>query len=196
LEFDPWDFASLHIGTGDGLMIYAWAALLVLVVIAAWSLNLFGLPGNWLIVLAALIYVALTPEEGRAAMSWPVVAALLGLALLGELIEFFASALGVARLGGSRRGAVLTLLGSIMGAITGAVIGVPIPVVGQIIAALFFGSLGALIGAMFGEQWAGRELGHSWRIGKAAFWGRLFGTLGKILAGSLMVLLVVVAVAF
>ena len=32
----------------------------------------------------------------------------------------------------------------------------------------------------------------TWEVGKAAFWGRLFGTLGKVLVSSVMVAVVVV----
>lgn len=169
-------------------MEYFWAFTLILFVLGSWSLNLFGLPGNWLIVVSAVVYLLLTLPEGRLA-----IIALVVLALIGELIEFFSSAWGVARLGGSRRGALFTLVGSLVGGVLGAVVGVPIPVVGPIIAALLFGSVGALVGAMYGENLAGRQLGQSWQIGKAAFWGRLFGTLGKILTGSVMIVVLLVA---
>ncbi len=173
-----------------------WAVVLIVVVLASWGLNLISLPGNWLIVLAAVVYVLSATTEGRADFGWPVVAILVVLALVGELIEFFSSALGVTRMGGSRRGALLTLGGSLAGGITGAVVGLPIPVLGPIVAALLFGSIGALLGAMLGERMAGRELADSWQIGKAAFWGRLFGTLGKILTGSVMVVVVALALLF
>lgn len=169
-------------------MEYFWAFTLILFVLGSWSLNLFGLPGNWLIVVSAVVYLLLTLPEGRLA-----IIALVVLALIGELIEFFSSAWGVARLGGSRRGALFTLVGSLVGGVLGAVVGVPIPIVGPIIAALLFGSVGALVGAMYGENLAGRQLGQSWQIGKAAFWGRLFGTLGKILTGSVMIVVLLVA---
>ena len=36
-------------------------------------------------------------------------------------------------------------------------------------------------------------MGTSWRIGKAALWGRLAGTLGKMLLGAVMIVVVVAA---
>ncbi len=75
----------------------------------------------------------------------------------------------------------------------GIFLGIPIPVLGPIVGALLCAGSGDLVGAMIGEVWAGRTLGESWQIGKVAFWGRLFGTLGKILIGSVMVAVVLAA---
>jgi hypothetical protein len=58
---------------------------------------------------------------------------------------------------------------------------VPIPVIGSVVAAVLFAGLGAMAGAILGEVSAGQRLDTSWQIGKAAFWGRLAGTLGKML---------------
>jgi predicted membrane protein len=66
-------------------------------------------------------------------------------------------------------------------------------VIGSIVAALFFGGVGALAGAMIGDVWAGSSFEQSWRVGQAAFWGRLLGTLGKIIIGSIMVSVVLAA---
>lgn len=170
-----------------------WAILLFLLALGFWSLTFFGLPGNWLIVGAAAIYAWCAPAAEPGALWWSVVIALLVLAACGEVIEFLAGSLGAAQSGGSKRGAVLALAGSLVGAIAGAVIGFPVPVVGPVIGILLFASGGALAGAMLGEQWKGRDLQHSWQVGKAAFWGRLLGTLGKSLCGSVMVALLLLA---
>ena len=53
--------------------------------------------------------------------------------------------------------------------------------------------LGAMAGAILGETWAGRDADTSWRIAKLAFWGRLAGTLGKIILGAVMIVIVVAA---
>ena len=66
--------------------------------------------------------------------------------------------------------------------------------VGSVVAAVLFAAIGALLGAMLGEQWKGRELGESWQIGQAAFWGRLLGTLAKSLIGLVMVAVAVTAI--
>ena len=97
------------------------------------------------------------------------------------------------RAGGSRRAAVLSLAGSIAGGILGILIGLPVPLVGSVVAAVLCAGLGAMAGAIAGELWLGQDPDASWQIGKAAFWGRLFGTLGKLLVGGVMVAVVLAA---
>ena len=115
------------------------------------------------------------------------------LAALGELLEFLAGALGVTKAGGSRRGAILALVGSLAGGIVGLFVGLPIPVVGPIVGAMLLAGAGAFAGAVLGEQWKGRSFDDSWRIGKAAFWGRLLGTVVKTAIGAVMVGATIVA---
>ena len=171
----------------------AWAIVLVLVLLIGWASNLFGLPGNWLNVAAAAVYAFLIPAGQRLSMGWLVVAVILVLAILGELIEWIAGALGVAKTGGSRRGAVLALVGSMIGGIVGAFVGIPIPLVGPVIGILLFASLGALVGAVIGEKSKGQDWSASFHVGHGAFWGRLMGTLGKILFGFFIVAVAVAA---
>lgn len=167
-------------------MAFLWAALLTVAVAAGWLMTLVGMPGNWLIVACTACYAALGPAETRLAIGWPVVGILAGLALLGELIEIVAGALGVAKAGGSRRSAVLALLGSMIGGIAGLFVGLPVPIVGSLLAAVVFAGAGALVGAAIGESWKGRDLDRSLEVGVAAFWGRLLGTLAKTLVASVM----------
>jgi uncharacterized protein YqgC (DUF456 family) len=175
-------------------MVILWALLFVLVVLGFWLTNLFGLPGNWFIVATAAIYAWLVPPGSRAAIDWPIVAVVAGLALIGEILEFTASAAGVKKVGGSRRGAVFALAGSMIGAVVGMFVGIPIPIVGSIIAAIVFAGLGALVGAMLGEMQGGRTWNASLSVGKAAFWGRLYGTLAKVVVGALMAIVAIAAV--
>ena len=174
-------------------MTVIFALLLILVLLACWLLTLLALPGNWLMVVATSIYAWFTPAPSPAALGWRTVVAILVLAVLGEIIELLASAMGVTKTGGSRRGAVMALVGSIVGGILGVFIGVPIPLIGSFVAAVFFAGLGAMAGAILGEISVGQRLDTSWRIGKAAFWGRLAGTLGKLIVGAVMVAVVVAA---
>ncbi len=174
-------------------MAVVFAILLITVLLASWLLTLLGLPGNWLMVVATAVYAFLMPAQSPAALGWKMVLALLVLAALGEVVELVAGAAGTARVGGSRKGAVLALAGSITGGIVGIFIGLPIPLVGPLVAVVLSAGLGAMAGAILGESWAGKSLGESWQIGKAAFWGRLAGTSGKLLVGVVMVAVVVTA---
>jgi uncharacterized protein YqgC (DUF456 family) len=169
------------------------ALLLIVILLTSWGLTLLGLPGNWLMVVVTAVYAYSVPAQSRASLGWKVVVTLLVLAVLGEIVELLAAAAGTARAGGSRRGAALALLGSLLGAVLGLFVGTPVPVVGSIAASLLLAGLGAMGGAILGEVWAGRNLDASWRVGQRAFWGRLLGTLGKMLLGAVMVALVVAA---
>lgn len=169
-----------------------WAILLVAVLLIAWAATLLGLPGNWLMVLAAVLYVALVPDSA-ATMGWSVVLVLAALATAGEVVEFLAGALGAAKTGASRRGVALALAGSVAGGLAGLFVGIPIPIVGPILTAVLFGCVGALVGAMIGEGWKGRNWQMSWQIGKAAFRGRLWGTVVKAALGLGMMGIVILA---
>ncbi len=139
------------------------------------------------------VYAGLRGGDAPLAIGWPVVLTLVALASLGEIVEVAAAAAGVKRVGGSRRGAVLALVGSVIGGLVGVGVGLPIPIIGSLVAAVLFAGLGAMIGAMLGEAWKGRALDDSWRVGVGAFLGRVFGTLAKIMVGSAMLVLAIVA---
>jgi uncharacterized protein YqgC (DUF456 family) len=85
------------------------------------------------------------------------------------------------------------MFGSLAGGVIGAFVGLPIPLVGSVIAILLFASVGALAGAMLGEWWKGRDWDKRWQVGRAAFWGRLLGTVGKLYLGSVIVVVVLAA---
>jgi uncharacterized protein YqgC (DUF456 family) len=166
------------------------AVLLGIVLLVSWLAQVVGLPGNWLIVAAAAIYAWLAPADSTLALGWRVVAILVAIALVGELLEFLAGALGARSAGGSRRGTVLAIVGSLVGGVVGLFVGVPIPVIGSLVSAVLFGGLGALAGAMLGETWKGRDFDTSLQVGKAAFIGRLLGTVAKVAVCTLMVVVV------
>lgn len=160
------------------------AILLSLIAISAWMANILGLPGNWVIVASAIGCAWWVPETRFWNISWYLAAGILAVAVIGEALEFAASAVGASRLGGSKRGVLLSIIGSITGAIVGLFFGSAIPVVGNVIASLLLGASGAFAGAMLGERWAGKDWNASIEIGGAAFWGRLLGTVGKAVCGT------------
>lgn len=169
-----------------------WVLLLLIVCVACWFGTMLTLPGNWGIVLAAAGYAAFAPGAAARQVSWWTVLGLGLLALVGEAIEALAGAAGTARAGGSRRGMVLSLLGAAVGSIGGAVAGLPIPVIGSAVAAVMGGAIGAFGGAILGELWKGRATHQQLEVGRAAFLGRLFGTMGKLVVGAIMIVIAVV----
>ena len=174
-------------------MVYVWLTLFIVLVLMFWGLNLVGLPGNWLIVAIAVLWMFVGPAQYQ--FHWGVSAALTFLAILGELIEFLTSVLGAKKLGGSNRGATLSVVGSIVGGMLGGVFGIPfpIPLVGIVIGSILFAGIGAWIGTILGERWVGKPMRESVKIGAVSFLGRLLGTAGKLVVGSTMVVLAVAA---
>lgn len=174
---------------------WIWAVLLVVAAGLVWLLNLLSLPGNWAMVAMLTLYVWLGPSDGRMSAGLAALVVAFCLAILGEVVELIAGAMGAKRAGASRRSTFFALIGSTVGAITGAVVGVPIPAVGSIIAAVLFGGIGACLGAMYGEWTDGKPWKDSWAVGHAAFWGRTFGLFGKLSIGLMIwawILLVVI----
>lgn len=173
----------------------ALALLLILALVVCWALNLLSLPGNWLAALVTATYWYFGPTEGVTAISGWIVIAVLVIAAAAETVEFLASSLGATKAGGSKRAALLALVGSVVGALVGATVGsAVVPVVGTILGALVGGGAGALMGAILGEAAKGKSSEESWQVGKAAFWGRIFGSLAKTIIGGASVAVVAVAV--
>ena len=158
-------------------MATVYAVLLLAGCLLALLLNVFSLPGNW-VVLALLAVWKLTHDDGG--LTWTFILVLVGLAALGEGLEFWAQAVGGKRYGATGRGN----LGGIIGAIAGAVIGAP-----------FFLGLGALVGALAGawlgcwafELFHGRPMAEARRAAWGAFWGKAFGFTLKTAIGAAMV---------
>jgi hypothetical protein len=167
---------------------YIWALLLLAAVLVGWATSFLTLPGNWIVLVLAAVFTLVFPEDATGTgLRWSMVGILLGLAVLGEIVEFAAGAVGAARQGASRRAVALALLGAIVGSIAGVAAGLPIPLFGSAIAALLGGSVGAFIGAYAGEVWKGRTSDESMAAGTSAFIGRLLGTVGKVVVGVVMV---------
>lgn len=186
-----WETTSEAAVSGGSVLL---AVSLVLVCAAAWLLNLITLPGNWLAVLVMGIYAWIGPETGRTALGVVPVVIAFGFAIVGEVFEFAAGAVGASKAGASRRATLYAIGGSMAGAVIGGIVGLPIPVLGPVLAALLFGGLGATAGAMLAEWNDGKAWRENWRVGKAAFWGRTTGTVGKMVAGLAVVLVCLFAV--
>lgn len=150
------------------------------------ALVLLGVPGTWLAIAAAALCEWLT--EPRLFATGTLVAVVL-LATLGELWELLASATRARRAGAGKRGALGALAGGIGGAIAGTFL-LPVPLLGS----LAGGGIGAFLGATLLEHHGGRDLDSSIQIGSAAGVGHVLGQAGKLALGSLVWLILTVAV--
>jgi len=187
-------FDSIEMTTGNALLNTFIASLVSIIAPVFWVGTLLGLPGNWGLVAVAAALAYFVNDAVHIDIHSPTVAAILALAVLGEVVEFVAGAAGVKQLGGSRRGGALAILGSVIGTIAGLFIGVPVPVIGSLIAALLFGGAGAFGGAVVGERWSGKDWDVCIRIGWGALWGKLLGTVLKTVCGTVMLVLLLYAV--
>lgn len=157
----------------------------VLLAIAVWlgalvgaALTAFTLPGIWFMLLvAALAQWYTLGVQGDAMFSWWTLGGCVALALIAEVVEFAASALGASKAGGSKKAALASILGAIVGAVVGTVALAFLPIVGTIIGA----SLGAGAAALLVEKQLGKR---TWavagRVGAGAAVGRLAAVLVKL----------------
>lgn len=150
-------------------------------------LTAITLPGTWAIILCSLLIQWWSPG-GPMPFDWWTIGACVGLALLGEIFEFGASAVGAKKAGGSKRGALGAAIGSLIGAIAGAPF---LFLIGAIIGAV----LGAAIGAIIAERaWVGRSWKESTIVGSGAAAGRLAASVVKVGIAGVIGLVLTVAV--
>lgn len=162
-----------------------------LVAFAGLAAAILGLPGTWLMVVAAVVVALTTDPETFVHVSWPGVLALTVLAAAGEWIEFIAGSAGVGKMGGSRRASWFALAGSLIGAVTGLFVGIPVPIIGSLISSVLLGGLGAAAGAIIGERTEGKSWRDSSKVGAAAAVGRLLGTVGKSACAAIIFVVLV-----
>src|SRR5262245_17860889 len=78
-------------------------------------LTTLTLPGIWV---ALLVGVVCQWWRGEL-LSWWTLGAVGGIGVIAELLELVASAAGAKKMGGTRRGAIGSLIGAILGALAG-----------------------------------------------------------------------------
>jgi uncharacterized protein len=161
-------------------------AVVALFAIIGIGLTLVTLPGTWLMIVAALLCQWWRPDM----FSWWTLGVAIGLALLAEIIEFAASALGAAKAGGSKRGAIGATVGSLAGALLGSPFLFPIGTIAG-------GVMGAGAGALLAERGLKQKTWtESSKVAGGAAVGRLIATVTKTsLAAVIAVLLVVGSLA-
>jgi len=166
-----------------------WLVLSIAVAIAAVGMvmSMITLPGTWLMAAGGAVLALWVPEY----IGWWTVGALFAIAATSEFVDFISSALGVKRMGGSRSGAIGSVIGTLIGAIAGTFL-IPIPVVGSILG----GVLGAGGGAFIAERGvANRTLKESAKSGSGAAAGRLVSMVIKfMLSGAAAAVLVTMTI--
>src|SRR4051812_35671860 len=137
--------------------------ILLIVMLLGLAINVLGLPGLWLMVAALGGYAIAT--GWNVYVGWPSLIALVLLATLAELAEFFAGAAGSKAAGGRTRGMIGAIVGGFLGAIFLSII--PIPVVAQVVGACLGAFVGAAVMEFYDKDWR-----HSMRVGVGAAKGR------------------------
>lgn len=164
---------------GQWLGFFLWSLLLV-------TASLFvylGLGGNFIVIGLALIYALIS---GFDPISWQLLLVLLGIAVLGEVIEFLVGTFYAAKQGASKSGVIMAFAGGLLGAWVGNQI---FPVLGAVLGSF----TGAFAGAVSGEYYNEQKLEPSLRIGGYAFLGRLLAILIKHALSLVMVFLILKA---
>jgi uncharacterized protein YqgC (DUF456 family) len=116
--------------------------------------------------------------------------AVLVIAVVAEVLEFFAGTAGARRAGASRRGMIGAVVGALVGGIFLTAL-LPIPIVGTV----FGVCLGTFLGAAIVEMGVVGNAGHAGRVGWGAAKGRFVGIMLKVGFG-VVILIVTVFVAF
>jgi len=116
--------------------------------IGALVMIVLTLPGIWSMFVVSGLCMLWQPDV----ITWRAVVTIAVIGIIAEGVEFFASAVGVKRLGGSKRGAVGSIIGAIIGAILGGIFLSVIPVIGWVVGPIVGGILGAGAGAFFVER--------------------------------------------
>lgn len=157
-------------------------AVLMVVCLAGLAATALGAPGTWVIFIAALAYDLL---PWTADISTTAILLLLGMAVLGEALEYIIGAKSTKKYGASNWG----VAGAIAGGIIGAFVGVPVFLVGSVLG-LF---IGAFLGAFVMETLAKKSIAKAFRAGIGAFRGRVGAMLVKGLLGIAMVITIITA---
>jgi len=143
-------------------------------------LAIFTMPGVWFMLGVAVLLEIIFAD--RSIFHPATLIALLAIAILGEIFELLASAVGASRAGGSRRTAALSVVGSLIGAIAGTFV-IPIPIVGTIAGAAILAGLFAFGSEQLFEK---RAMDHSMQVATGAAIGRLAATLVKVTVASVV----------
>ncbi len=144
--------------------------VIIIFIVGIAGIVLPGIPSLPVIFLGVVIYAFFTDF---ATVGWKAILVIGLIALLGTLLDFFATLLGAKKFGASRWG----LLGAVVGSIVG----------------IFFGPVGMIIGAFIGaivlEYFKDANFKKSLGAGVGTFIGFIFGTVMKVVFAIMMIIL-------
>jgi len=138
--------------------------------LAGVCLSTLQLPGNWLILAAAIGYDAYYHWQR---FGWKWLVAFGALAAAAELAELLASAVVAQRAGASRRAGIGALVGGFAGMI---LLSIPVPIIGTIVGGL----VGCFAGALVMEMTLHDDVAKGTRVGVFAAVGRMLGLVVKL----------------
>jgi uncharacterized protein YqgC (DUF456 family) len=167
-------------------MLYVELSILVLLNLLGLMLVLFGLPGNWLMVLSTSLFAWWTWD--RQVFSGGTLIAIAVLAAVGELIEFLGGMVGARKAGASWRASLAGILGAVVGALGGTV-AFPVPLVGTVVGAC----LGVGLAVWIVETGRGAHPDLSFRRAVGASMGEFIGILSKFAVGVVIWLTIGIA---
>jgi uncharacterized protein YqgC (DUF456 family) len=150
--------------------------LLHLAVVGGLAAVVLGLSGNFILLGLALLVAWIGKFQHLGLVTWLV---LLGLAILGEVVEAVLGILVARGFGASRWGMIGTFAGGLVGAAVGTAW---IPLLGSLLGAF----AGAFVGAFAGEILGGRRARESAWAGTGAFLGRVAATAIKLVIGGVI----------
>ncbi len=167
-------------------MLYAGLSILVVFNLLWLMLVLFGLPGNWLMVLTTSLFAWWMWD--RRPFSGGTLIAIAVLAAAGELLEFLGGTVGARRAGASWRASFAGILGAIVGALVGTIM-FPVPFVGTIVGAC----LGVALAVWLVETSRGAHAEASFQRAVGAGLGEFLGILSKLVVGIAIWLTIAIA---
>lgn len=155
--------------------------IIIVILLAGIGLTCFALPGNLLIFLTALGYGFF---DRFLHFDYTFLALLFGALLLGEVVEFAASALGAKKENASTRAVVAAFAGAVLGGILGSAI---FPFIGTIVGAILL-SFGL---SYWAEYTKTGDAAKSAKVAKSVAVGLIVGTIFKITVAVGMVIAVI-----
>jgi uncharacterized protein YqgC (DUF456 family) len=155
------------------LLILGWTSFGLAVVVGL-ALNVVGLFGNWLILLAMTAAWLLSGYDHFGLWGLGVS---LGFAVVGEILEFALAGYGARRYGGSKGAMVAALVGCIVGAIVGSPL---FPIIGTVIGACAGAFAAAAIYEYIRHE---KSVDEAMRTGMGAAMGKIGGMVAKFSCG-------------